>query len=496
MPKDYFQIQNTTSLSQVPPGGKIHIIGVCGVAMGQLAVALAEKGYRISGSDKEFYEPMGSFLKHAKISLCRGYAASNVPADCDLVIIGNAISYGHPEVDQIEQRHLPYNCFPKALYELAIQGKLSIAICGTHGKSTTTALTATILKELGKEPSFFIGGVSNQLGTSLKVGTGQVSVVEGDEYDSAFFAKVPKFAFYHPDICVINAIEFDHADIYPDLAAVNREFDTLVKSLPKEAYALCCLDFENLRTLLKSWRSDAQCRLLTFGSAADADFRISSRRQEGNLQIVRFSSQETGEHELRLPLIGEYNARNALAATIAAWLSGGVKIEDAARVLRGVKTIKRRQELHLEKDGVVLLEDFAHHPTAVAQTLAAVREAYPGKTIWAIFEPRSNTSRRKIFQQEYIKAFELADRAIIAEVTVREIDKNQDLLDTHELSRAITASGTPCECLPDAKSIAAQVMEKISTNDLILVMSNGSFGGLIGMLKEQLEFYPTICDKR
>ena len=239
MPKDYFDINNTTPLSKVKAGGRIHLIGVCGVAMGQLAAALAGQGYQVSGSDKEFYEPMGSFLERAHVQLLRGYNPSNVPPDADLVIIGNAISYGHPEVDAVERLGLPYNCFPKVLYEVAISGKKSIVVCGTHGKSTTTALCASIFESLGRNPSYFVGGVAGQLSTSLKIGEGSVSIVEGDEYDSAFFAKVPKFKFYNPDTCIINAVEFDHADIYADLSAVNREFDSLVRSLSKDAIALC-----------------------------------------------------------------------------------------------------------------------------------------------------------------------------------------------------------------------------------------------------------------
>jgi UDP-N-acetylmuramate: L-alanyl-gamma-D-glutamyl-meso-diaminopimelate ligase len=428
---------------------------------------------------------MGSFLRTAKIQVMEGYAASNLPRDADLVVIGNAVSYGHPEVEVVEQNNLPYSCFPKILHELAIAGRRSIVVCGTHGKSTTTALTATLLDKLGQNPSYFIGGVTNDLPTSLKVGGSGFSVVEGDEYDSAFFAKVPKFVFYHPDICVINAIEFDHADIYPDLESINREFDSLVQNLPPRAALICCLDFENLKELTQRWKESARCKIITFGRDAGSDYRIIDRRQEGLWQSFRFVSKDTGEVEVRAPLIGEYNARNTLAALIAC-LTGGIELQPALDALATFQSVKRRQEVRLDKGGVVLVEDFAHHPTAVHQTVQALKEAFPGKKLWAVFEPRSNTSRRKVFQQDYIKAFTLADRAVIARVATRAVDAGLELLDTDALSAEITQGGTPSVCLADANAICEHLMQETSGNDVIAVMSNGSFGGLIDMLERAI----------
>jgi UDP-N-acetylmuramate: L-alanyl-gamma-D-glutamyl-meso-diaminopimelate ligase len=281
MGKDWFSVSRTTPLSEVPKGGSVHFVGVAGVAMGQLAVALSELGYQVSGSDKEFYEPMGSFLKGHHIRLLDGYVATNIPSKTDLVVIGNAISYGHPEVEVVEQKQLPYTFFSQLLYEVLIAGHNSIVVCGTHGKSTTTAMVAHTLRALKEEPSFFIGGVVPGFDRSLTLGTGKISVVEGDEYDSAFFAKVPKFSFYRPDIAVINAIEFDHADIYSNLEVIEEQFTQLVASLPDTGSLLCCVDFSTVERLLPKWSQIFAGRILTFGTSESADIRIVNRQATG-----------------------------------------------------------------------------------------------------------------------------------------------------------------------------------------------------------------------
>lgn len=485
MPKSYFSVDRTQSLQTVPAGGRIHVIGVAGVAMAQLAVELTKKGFLVSGSDKDFYEPMGSYLRNSSVTLFKGYAADNVPPAVDLVVIGNAISYGNPEVDVVEQRGLPYTCFPKLLQETIISGKQSIVVAGTHGKSTTTAMLASTLLKLGADPSYFVGGVAQDLPLSLARGNGKHSVVEGDEYDSAFFAKVPKFSFYTPDIAIINAIEYDHADIYADVESIKNEFRKLLQSLPVGGTALCCTDYEHVRAIVAELRPVLPCSVITFGCSPDADIYITSRIQEGLTQRVTASAKDIGPIEFSLPVSGVYNAKNALVTIVVATMCG-FSLEAARLAVSTFKAVKRRQELRYDKNGVILIEDFAHHPTAVHETLSGLREAFPSKKIWAVFEPRSNTSRRKVFQEAYIQAFQTANQAILCDVEARTIDAGHDLIDVTTLCDQITARGVPAVCLPDAKTIQERILQSLGNNDLIVLMSNGAFGGLPASLEAAL----------
>jgi UDP-N-acetylmuramate: L-alanyl-gamma-D-glutamyl-meso-diaminopimelate ligase len=494
MPKDFFQVTNTTSLHSIPTGQKIHVIGVCGVAMAQLSIALAERGFDVTGSDKEFYEPMKSLLASSLVKTAVGYSAENVPRDAALVVIGNAISYGNPEVDVVENLKLPYTCFPKLLQEVAIAGKHSIVVTGTHGKSTTTAMIASVLLTLKKDPSYFVGGVAKGLPQSLAVGTGGFSVVEGDEYDSAFFAKVPKFSFYTPKTAVVNAIEFDHADIYPNVEAIEIEFDKMVLALPSDGTAICCIDFPRVKALVSQWKSEGVCRILTFGKDPSSDYVISNRKPDGLSQIVTIQTKE-GSFEMNLPLVGEYNARNALATVMVGDVVGLPRTE-ILDALQRFERVKRRQEVRCVKGGVMLIEDFAHHPTAVQQTIEAVREAFPTSKLVAIFEPRSNSSRRKVFQQDYINAFAKADLAILKHVTSRAIDAGVELLDVETLSNEISSSGVSSQCLPDVSAIQKAVWDQVAVSQgdtsnqdvhsVIVVMSNGSFDGLNDLLEREL----------
>lgn len=492
MPKDFFSVARTTSLHSLKPGATIHVIGVCGVAMAQIAVTLAERGFNVSGSDKEFYEPMKSLLERSPVSIKTGYASENVPSDADLVVIGNSISYGNPEVDTVERHDLPYTCFPKILQEVAISGKHSVVVTGTHGKSTTTAIIATVLLQHGVEPSWFVGGIANGLPQSLAVGRGGFSVVEGDEYDSAFFAKVPKFSFYTPDTVVVNAIEYDHADIYANVEAIEAEFSKLVTGLEPTKTAICCVDFPIVKRLVGEWRRVATCRIVTFGADPEADYTITARETRGLEQRVTIRGPGITSLSFTLPMVGEYNARNALAAFIVSEIVG-LNREKTVEYLGKFKAVKRRQEVRASRGGVVLVEDFAHHPTAVQQTVEAIREAYPNARLWAVFEPRSNTSRRKVFQEAYVKAFRGADRVVLKDVVARAIDSNVELIDVSVLSDSIHASGVSSVCLKDVTAIREYLWSNIKrdsretgTCDVIVVMSNGSFDGLPKLLEEDL----------
>jgi UDP-N-acetylmuramate: L-alanyl-gamma-D-glutamyl-meso-diaminopimelate ligase len=477
MPKEFFSVNKITPLSGLRRGAKIHVIGVAGVAMAQLAVLLSEKGYDVSGSDKEFYEPMGSFLRSSKVKLLEGYSAQNVPADVDLVVIGNAVSYGHPEVGVCEERDLPYTCFPAALYESVIKGHHSIVVAGTHGKSTTTAMVASVLLKCAQEPAYFVGGIAQDLPHSLAQGSGRFSVVEGDEYDSAFFAKVPKFSFYRPDTAIINAIEFDHGDIYQDLGAIKQEFDKLAFSVPVGGTIVCCIDFPEVKKSVEQWRGKVSGNIITFGEDATADYRILEREQQGYFQSIKVSSPR-GDFQIKLPSIGAYNARNALAAVVAL-TNQGVDLGKVLEALASFKSVKRRQEIIYADDSVTVIEDFAHHPTAVAQTLKAVSESYPGYAIWGAFEPRSATSRRKIFQGEYIEALKLANKILIKTVESRgAIDSGVEFMDVGVICEELRKSGVDASAKFSGGEIYSELTQSSTQKRVIVLMSNGAFDNL------------------
>jgi UDP-N-acetylmuramate: L-alanyl-gamma-D-glutamyl-meso-diaminopimelate ligase len=487
MPKESFRLDLMKNLSHLKPNAKIYFIGISGVAMGQLAVALAKKNYEVSGSDKEFYEPMGSLLRSASIKLFEGYSEKNLSKDLDLVVIGNAVGYSNPEVQELEKLGLPYTCFPTLLFETVIKDKHSIVACGTHGKSTTTAMIAYCLTELNTNPSYFIGGVCDILPTSLMSGTGSFSVVEGDEYDDVFFSKKAKFFHYKPDTCIINAIEFDHADLYSDLNAIKKAFTDLVLGMPAGTKLLCCLDFSEIENLLPIWKESAKCQIITFGENSKSDIFISDRKAVGLGQVFTIKSKLLNNSvNIELSVPGDFNARNATAAFCACALNG-LDYEITKKALKQYKPVRKRQEIRFSNDQVTLIEDFAHHPTAVTATLNAIKAAFPDKKLWAIFEPRSNTSRRAVFKDAYVKAFDNADFGIISEVEVRSIDAGQELLNVKDLAEEISKRKTKCITLNGADAICDYVLSNLTGNDVIVTMSNGSFGGIIQKFLDKLK---------
>ncbi len=492
MAKEWFSRERMTALSALASGsGSIHVIGVSGVAMAQMAVALSSRGFSVTGSDKEFYEPMGSFLRRSSVVLKHGYAAENVPERCDLVVIGNAVSYGHPEVEVVERRGLPYTIFPKLLFDMCIEGRHSIVVSGTHGKTTTTAMIATALRHINADPSYFVGGAIPGLDSGLQVGSGKFSVVEGDEYDSSFFAKVPKFSFYKPDSLIINAIEFDHADIYPNLAAIDREFEGLVTGMNARGVIYCCVDGAHERELVQSWRAKGSAKFVTFGTSTGVDLQIDSvplaDPDFSQRVTATWSGFSDGKLHFRLQSPGQHNAKNAGVA--AAVLSAqGFSVEQICGGLEAFPGVKRRQEIRYSSERVVLIDDFAHHPTAVRETLAAIRQRYPSRRLLAVFEPRSNTSRRKVFQADYIDAFGAADEVFLALPKARGAN-DVELLDVGELAQNIaTRHKISSLAFEGAESIRAAVTARIEVlpHSVVLVMSNGGFDGLVQQLADML----------
>lgn len=447
-----FSVKGTTSLDSLKKGSKVHFLGIAGIAMAQLAVYLSKEGYQVSGSDTDYWEPAGSLLKNSNIKLFKGY--EELPEN-DLVVIGNAIRRDNPLLTKVSN----YTSFPQALYETVIKGRKSIVISGTHGKTTTTALTAWCLKD--HDPSYFIGGSVIGLDSSLHVGKGDISVVEGDEYDSAFFAKVPKFDFYKPDVLLVTSVEYDHADIYPDIEAINKEFTDLVTSTTSAV--VVAMSGDNLKNLCTEWKSKA--RVITFGAEGDIVF-------ERNKDLISFN-YEGEKIEIRSTLSGMHNAYNAVGSWLVQKLAG---ISNPSG-FDSFKGVKRRQEVKYESDKVILIEDFAHHPTAVRETLKGLRERYPDRKLIACFEPRSNTSRRKIFEGEYATALSLADTVIVKRVTPRHNDNINDLFDVDSLVKSVGGAA-----LSGIDEIVRNVNENLSGTDLVVVMSNGSFDGLIERL--------------
>ncbi len=480
-----FSVSEITSLKDIPKGAHIHVIGVCGVAMAQMAILLSQQGYQVSGSDKEFYEPMGGLLRNSKVTLKQGYSASNLEGQIDLVVIGNVVSAGHEEALEVERRKIPYTIFPKLLHELIIEGRHSMVVSGTHGKTTTSAMWACVLRELLQDPAYFVGGAALDLPSSLSLGGKKFSVVEGDEYDSAFFAKVPKFSFYRPDTLIVTSVEYDHADIYPDLAAINSEFDKLVLGLPQGARAIVCVDGDNLRALYNSWKSRAKCELISYGKS-EAEWKLESCTQTGASQEVRARDKNGNALQFSLNIPGSYNALNALAVAIACE-SCGFDRRAVVEALASFHGVKRRQEVRFKKDGLVVIEDFAHHPTAVRETITGVKQAYPQHKLIAIFEPRSNTSRRKVFQNDYVQAFSMANQVHLFEVALRHNDSPDDLIDVGTLASEISATGTPAQTFKDVSAKTKELALFKSEKIVILVMSNGSFGGLLEKLLKELE---------
>jgi len=473
---------------------RIHLIGACGTAMGTLAALLKQQGHDVSGSDEHVYPPMSDFLRGEGITLLEGYHESHVDRALDLVIVGNAVSRGNVELETVLDRKQRYCSLPEAVREFFLWGNRSIVIAGTHGKTTTTSITAWLLVHGGLDPTVLVGGIARNLGdggASYRVGRGGAFVIEGDEYDSAYFDKTAKFLKYLPDIAVVNNIEFDHADIYDDLDAVMLAFRRFVNLVPRSGLTLIGIDSPNAAALAPLARS----RVQTFGLSVGADWqatdvafdsRPTGDADSGTQAVCTFRAWHAGEDlgVFTLPLVGEHNVRNALAA-----LAVGVEMAvPVARLREGLSAflgVKRRLELVGQRGGVTVLDDFAHHPTAVAETLRAVRASSPGRRVWAVFEPRSASSCRRVFQADFARAFGGADEVVLASV-YRSTLPEAERLSESELVSELRDRGISARHLPDVDTIVNTVTREAKPGDVIVVMSNGGFGGIHGKLLQAL----------
>ena len=460
---------------------RIHLIGVCGTAMATLAAMLKSRGHDVRGSDQNIYPPMSDFLEQQGIATLQGYRPEHVTTDLDLVVVGNAISRGNPELEEVLDRKIRYCSLPEAVRDHFLWGARSIVIAGTHGKTTTTSLTGWLLAHGGVDPSVFIGGIAENFESSYRVGGGRDFVIEGDEYDSAFFDKTAKFLKYLPDIAVVNNIEYDHADIYPDLASIRLAFQRFVNLVPRRGLLL--LGADNAEAL--ALRSRAHCRVETFGLSDGADWQAYDVTVAATSTrfSVRLRGQTIGAFEV--PLLGSYNVRNALAA-VAVGAAVGLNTDTMAEGLKRFRGVRRRMQLRGTAAGVSIYDDFAHHPTAIGETLAGVRSAYPGRRIWAIFEPRSATSCRRIFQDEFARALSGADRVILPAV-FRSTLPEPERLSPEQLVADLQAGGVEARYIPAVDDIVRTVARESASGDLVVIMSNGGFENIHEKLLFALE---------
>ncbi|MGI8956570.1 MAG: UDP-N-acetylmuramate:L-alanyl-gamma-D-glutamyl-meso-diaminopimelate ligase [Chthoniobacterales bacterium] len=454
----------------------IHFLGICGTAMGGVAAALRDRGCTVTGSDENVYPPMSDFLRTKGITLTEPYRAENIPSDAEVVVIGNALKRGNPEVEAVLNRKLYYLSLPEVLKEFFLRGRHNLVVTGTHGKTTTTALLAWMLTVGELEPGYVIGGLPRNLCQGALFNHAKHFVIEGDEYDTAFFDKRSKFIHYLPELLVINNLEFDHADIFPDLAAVKLSFRRLVNIVPQNGMILLNGDDPNCVEVTR----DCLAPLVEVGFSENCAERI--RDVSYSPGGSRFS---LGEATFDSPLIGEFNVRNAAMAAVAARFYG-LTPEVIQTALTSFEGIARRQEVRGTVRGVTVVDDFGHHPTAIRETLGALRQRYPGQRLWAIFEPRSNTTRRAVFQQQLPEALQLADGVFIAQIAALEQIPVDERLDPEAVVAAIAEAGRMAFYERDAAAILDRLVPLLQPNDVVTVFSNGGFDGIHAKLLERL----------
>jgi UDP-N-acetylmuramate: L-alanyl-gamma-D-glutamyl-meso-diaminopimelate ligase len=454
----------------------VHFIGICGTAMASAAAAMQEKGFLVTGSDQNVYPPMSTFLAERGIQVLAGFAEGNLARRPDLVVIGNAISRGNPEAEAVLDHKLRYCSLPELLRDYFIQGKRSLVVSGTHGKTTTASLLAWVFEHAGLNPSYLIGGIPTNLRQGARFTDSPWFIIEGDEYDTAFFDKRSKFVHYLPEVVVINNLEFDHADIFENVGAIQTSFRRLINLIPRNGLLLANGDDANLEPLLNV----NHCPVKRFGLR-----EVNSIRAFNVMLAPTASVFEIPSFKFHLNLIGELNLRNALAVVACAKHCGLTNHE----IQSGFDTflgIRRRMEIRGISGGITVIDDFGHHPTAIRETLRALRLKYGTERIWALFEPRSNTTRRNVFQTELALAFADADAVVVAEVARLELLAPHERLNPTQLIEDLKALGKQSAYLPDADSIVEHVAKQAKGGDVICVFSNGGFGGIHDKLLQRL----------
>lgn len=462
-------------------GAHIHLIAICGTAMGALAGMLKASGYHITGSDENVYPPMSEQLIEQEIHVFKDYSPSHLSPKPDLVIIGNAMSRGNPEVEHVLTSGISYTSMAAALDNFFIRQKESLVVTGTHGKTTTTSLLAWLLEKGGADPSFFVGGVPKNWGQGWKKGDGKHFVIEGDEYDTSFFDKESKFLHYRPEVAIITSIEFDHADIFDSLEEIKSAFMKFSRLLPQKGLLVIAGNDNNVSEIAQL----ARCTVESYGIEGKYTWNAKQISHHQGHTIFDVEYQQSFWGSFRSPLLGNHNLLNTLASLAVAYHAGlsPPKIQEGLETFLG---IKRRQEIIGVPGGITIIDDFAHHPTAVKETLSAIKTAWPQNRLWAVFEPRTNTSRRNIFQEAYTNAFSAADHILIADVFSAAKIAPEERLDPNKIVEGLKATGKQAFFMPHVDGIIEHLLAEVQPGDVVAILSNGAFSGIHNKLREKL----------
>ncbi|MGC1448641.1 MAG: UDP-N-acetylmuramate:L-alanyl-gamma-D-glutamyl-meso-diaminopimelate ligase [Candidatus Sulfotelmatobacter sp.] len=466
----------------------VHLIGICGTAMASLAGMLKQRSFHVTGSDAAAYPPMSDFLRELGIPVAQPFDAKNLDPRPDLVVVGNAMSRGNVELEQLLDQRIPFCSLPQLLHDEFLQGKEVLVVAGTHGKTTTTSMLAWIFHSAGLQPSFLIGGIAENFGSSFHLGAGKHFILEGDEYDTAFFDKGPKFLHYFPDSVILTSVEFDHADIYKDLDAVETAFKRLVNLIPRRGRIVAFDGFAgdvSESPSLERCLAKAFCPVERYGAGTRANWKITDLRLDPTRTSWTVLHDGQPWADLEFPLPGEYNVWNATAAAALA-ASCGIPKEAIAAALKTFQSVKRRLEVKAEVNGITIIDDFAHHPTAIAGTLKALRARYPRARLWAILEPRSNTLRRRVLQSALAHSLAQADEIIVAGVFRSEAVPENERLELPALASEIEQDGRRARLFADADAIVQAVASEMHSGDVVAILSNGGFGGIYEKLPARL----------
>jgi UDP-N-acetylmuramate: L-alanyl-gamma-D-glutamyl-meso-diaminopimelate ligase len=472
----------------------VHVIGIGGSAMAPLAGMLREHGFRVTGSDSGVYPPASTLLESLGIAYYNTFDAAHLQPPPHLAVIGNVIARGNPELEEVLDRRIPYRSLPEMLEEVFLPGKHSIVVSGTHGKTTTTAMVAWIFQTAGKRPNFLVGGVAENFGKSYGLGGGEELILEGDEYETAFWDRGPKFFHYHPDDLIITSLEYDHADIYPDFEVYQLAFRRLVNLVPRRGRVVIWGDTEESGPALRRAAEKAFCPVETYGFDGRNDWQAKEFSVESD--VMRFRVEHRGAlfGEFSLTATGRHNALNAMAAMAVAH-GRGISAPLIAKALSTFRSVKRRMDVKGEIGGILVVDDFAHHPTAVKATIEAARARWPGRRLWAVLEPRSNSMRRKVFQEALPKALALGDRVLLGEVYRAQQLGDENRLDPESVAASVRALGTDAHVFSGADAIAAHLAAEARAGDLLLIMSNGSFDGLCEKLLKKLSMAAQVTSE-
>ena len=463
----------------------VHVIGIGGSAMAPLAGMLREHGFRVTGSDSGVYPPASTFLERLGIEFNHAFAAENLRPAPDLVVIGNIIARGNPELEEVLDRRIPYRSMPEILEEVFLPGRHSIVVSGTHGKTTTTAMLAWMFYTASRRPNFLVGGVAENFGKSYGLGGGEEFILEGDEYETAFWDRGPKFFHYHPDDLIITSLEYDHADIYPDFESYQLAFRRLVNLVPRRGRLVIWGDAEEAGQALRGAAEKAFCPVETYGFAEGNDWVTSEFTLNGDMMRFRVAHHGKPFGEFSMAATGRHNVLNAVAAVIVAQ-GRGIAAGEIAKALATFRSVKRRMDVKGEIGGVLMVDDFAHHPTAVKATIEAARGRWPGRRLWAILEPRSNSMRRKVFQEALPKALALGDRVILGGVFRAQQLGDENRMDPESVAANVRDLGKDARVLASSEAIAEHLAAEARAGDVLLIMSNGSFDGLCEKLLKKL----------